>query len=119
MVVIQMIQDGRLGKIDTQPDTMLLPQPYKHLAMRNGLILYATKDGLTSVIFSTAWNIISLDFGLCYIPDNNPSKWLGMDKISFYEKLEDYWYFISPELGYFLNIMDEPKARTSRNRFTE
>jgi len=119
MTVIQMIQDGKLGRIDTQPDTMFLPQRYEHLAMRNGLILYVTKDGLTSVIFSTAWDIVSLDMGLCYIPDNNPSKWLRMNRISFYEKLEDHWYFISPELGYFLNIMDTPQAKTSQNKFTE
>ena len=43
----------------------------------------------------------------------------NMNRISFYEKLEDHWYFISPELGYFLNIMDTPQAKTSQNKFTE
>jgi hypothetical protein len=65
-----------------------------------------TKDNRTCVVFSAGWDFISQDMGICFIPDDNPARWLRMDRIFYYNKLDKYWYLIFPEFGYFSNSLN-------------
>lgn len=106
--IIKMIKNGRIGNKNTPSAVIHLPQPHTHLATQNGLTIYTTIDNQTSAIFSLGWNILTLDIGLCYVPDDNISRWIRIERARFPHKLERCWYIIYPELGYLPIIMNDP-----------
>ncbi|MEA4856904.1 hypothetical protein [Solidesulfovibrio sp.] len=113
--VVELIQNGKIRDPSNSHDAIHLPQPYTHTAMRNGEVIYKIKDGRTAVIFSTGWNFLSFDQAFCYIPDDIPSNWLGMDRLVEYKRIEDSWYFIVPQVTYLQNILDTPPKRSVTN----
>lgn len=103
--VIEMIESGILK---SENCIFHLPQPYTYLAAQNGLVVYMTENAKTSVVFAVGFNLLSLDWGLCYVPDDNPEHWLWMRRLRDIEKIEKNWYMIYPRLGYLRAIMNWP-----------
>lgn len=106
--IIKMIDTGQISDNNTPSSVMHLPQPYTYLATQNGLTIYTTIGNQISAIFCLGRNILTLDIGLCYVPDDNLSRWLRTDRVHFYTKLEQNWYIIYPEFGYLHSIMNDP-----------
>lgn len=105
MEVVRLIGEGKLGRKNTNSGVIHLLPPYTHLAMNHGMIIYATKNNLTSVIFSGERNILSRDVGICYIPDSVPSRWLRMGRVFDCIKMDNNWYLIFSQFGYLRYIM--------------
>lgn len=101
--VIEMIENRTL---QSESCILHLPQPYTHLALRNGLVVYMTDGKKASVVFSTGSDFFLQDLGLCYIPDDNPERWLRQKKLHSINKIEHNWYIITPEFGYVRAIMN-------------
>lgn len=108
MEVIRLIEDGTLRDNGQLFGIIRLPQPYTYLAMQDGLVVYMTNERGTSVVFSTGWDILSLDRGFCYIPDDRPSDWIRMGKLVDIEKMKSHWFLIYPAVDYIRYIMNIP-----------
>jgi len=105
MHVIRMIWSKELYSKDK---TLHLPQPYTYLARQNGLVSYMTNGGHISVLFSASWNVLSLDESLLYVSDDTPKPWLVMHRVRDMDKIENHWYVLYPEFGYFRAILNWP-----------
>lgn len=111
MQIITLVQNGILQPEPQSPGFIELPQPYTHLAMRNGLIAFMSENGKTSVVFATGLNFLSQDEGFCYAPDDVPAHWLWMERLSEIEKIETDWYAIYPRFGYFGAMLNWPESK--------
>lgn len=118
LALVHLIEKGEIGDAGRDLASIRLKEPYTHLAMQGGRIVYRIKDGQACVVFSTGWNFLSFDQGFCYIPDNIPGHWLGMDRLVEYEKIEELWYIIFPQVTYFENILDTPPKRSPTPQVT-
>lgn len=106
--IIKKIENRSLADVNSDFGIINLNQPYTHLAMQNGEVIFRIKNDKACVVFSTGWNFFSFDRGFCYIPDDVPANWLGMDRLSQLIKIEKMWYIIIPDFDYLQNILDTP-----------
>lgn len=118
MEVIDMIEKRTFDQAKKQSDFIYLKQPYTHLAMQNGLVIYTIHNNRASVIFATGWDLTTLDIGLCYIPDDLPAEWLRMGRMFSIEKISDHWYRILPQFGYLRSILRTPEDEDPENNLS-